>query len=276
MNVHENYSKLIKNISPLGSAIVAFSGGVDSALLLKVTSEALSSSNVIAVTARSAAYPDREFRESVDFCTDIGIRHIFFDSDELEIEGFDQNPKNRCYLCKKHLFSKILEIAREYDIDHVLEGSNKDDEGDYRPGMQAIAELGIKSPLRECGLTKGDIRELSRELGLNTAEKPSFACLYSRFVYGEKLTKKRVVMVDDAEKILADAGFKQYRVRVHGDGDNVIARIEVLPEDITRLADEKVRTLIYSKIKTLGFGYVTMDLLGYRTGSMNETILTQS
>ena len=189
-------------------------------------------------------------------------------SEELDIEGFRQNPKNRCYLCKHELFEKILEIANEYQINAVAEGSNMDDNGDYRPGLVAVAELGIKSPLREALLNKKEIRTLSKEMGLPTWDKQSFACLSSRFVYGETISEEKLGMVDKAEQLLLDLGFHQVRVRIHGD----IARIEVLPDEIERLVSGENREKIYSYLKQLGFSYVTLDLGGYRMGSMNETL----
>ena len=189
-------------------------------------------------------------------------------SEELDIEGFRQNPKNRCYLCKHELFEKILEIANEYQINAVAEGSNMDDNGDYRPGLVAVAELGIKSPLREALLNKKEIRTLSKEMGLPTWDKQSFACLSSRFVYGETISEEKLGMVDKAEQLLLDLGFHQVRVRIHGD----IARIEVLPDEIESLVSGENREKIYSYLKQLGFSYVTLDLGGYRMGSMNETL----
>ena len=254
-------------IASLESVAVAFSGGVDSTLLLKVAHDVLGD-KAIAVTAKSVSFPERELNEAKTFCADNNIKQIICESEELEIEGFRDNPRNRCYLCKKELFTKILAIARENNIANVVEGSNLDDLGDYRPGLQAIEELGIKSPLRAAGLSKAEVRELSWELGLKTWDKPSFACLASRFVYGERITPEKLNMVGKAEDLLISLGFKQVRVRIHGD----IARIEVLPEDFARIIQDDTRTKIYDTLKNLGFSYVTLDLKGYRTGSMNETL----
>ena len=182
--------------------------------------------------------------------------------------GFCQNPKNRCYLCKRELFEKIGQIAEKEGLAAIAEGSNLDDNGDYRPGLQAVAELGIKSPLRACNLDKQDIRVLSKMLGLPTWEKQSFACLSSRFVYGETISKEKLSMVDQAEQLLLDLGFHQVRVRIHGS----IARIEILPAEFERILQEDNREKIYTTLKELGFSYVTLELLGYRTGSMNETL----
>ena len=254
-------------IASLESVAVAFSGGVDSTLLLKVAHDVLGD-KAIAVTAKSVSFPERELNEAKTFCADNNIKQIICESEELEIEGFRDNPRNRCYLCKKELFTKILAIARENNIANVVEGSNLDDLGDYRPGLQAIEELGIKSPLRAAGLSKAEVRELSWELGLKTWDKPSFACLASRFVYGERITPEKLNMVGKAEDLLISLGFKQVRVRIQGD----IARIEVLPEDFARIIQDDTRTKIYDTLKNLGFSYVTLDLKGYRTGSMNETL----
>lgn len=269
MNVHEKYRILQENLKNLGSVAVAFSSGVDSAFLLKAAQEALGD-KVIAITASSCSFPGRELKEAKEFCVQHGIRQIICNTNELEIEGFSENPPNRCYLCKRELFGKICAIAKENgtNVVVVVEGSNMDDLGDYRPGLTAIRELGIISPLRQAGLTKSEIRELSREMGLPTWDKPSFACLSSRFAYGERITEEKLRMVENAEQFLMDKGFRQVRVRIHGK----IARIEVLPSDISRIVEEKNRTEIAAKLKEYGFDYVSLDLQGYRTGSMNEVL----
>ena len=274
--LNKKYEMLKEYFKQLGSVAIAFSSGVDSTFMLKVAHDVLGD-KAVAVTARSHSFPAREKNEVADFCKKEGIKHIFIDSEELNIPGFKQNPKNRCYLCKHELFKEIIEVAKQHSLTYVCEGSNLDDNGDYRPGLQAIAELGVKSPLRECNLWKSEIRAISKELGLATWKKQSFACLASRFVYGETISIEKLDMVDKAEQLLIDIGFEQVRVRIHsfgnGETSGTIARIEVNPEEITKLVLN--RETIVSEFKKIGFNYISMDLQGYRTGSMNETIKTK-
>ena len=263
----DKLKSLQEYLSSLGSVAVAFSGGVDSTLLLKVAHDVLAD-NAIAVTVSASFTAQREMTEAENFCSLNHIRHIKIHIDMAEIDGFAQNPPDRCYICKRGIFSRILNAARENGISNVIDGSNLDDLSDYRPGIKALHELGIISPLRECRLTKSDVRELSRGLNLSTWDKPSFACLASRFVYGEIITAEKLRMVERAEELLMSMGFRQIRVRVHGD----IARIEILPEDFQRIIQNETRAKIYDSLKSFGFHYVALDMKGYRSGSMNETL----
>ena len=250
----------------LGSVAVAFSSGVDSTFLLKVAHDVLGE-KAIAITASSRSFPARESNEAADFCKANGIKHITIVSEELNIPQFRHNAVDRCYHCKKELFTKIITLAKQNGIEYVCEGSNMDDNGDYRPGLKAIAELGVKSPLRECDLYKEEIRTLSKQLELPTWNKQSFACLASRFVYGEEITEQKLKMVEKAEQALLDLGFRQLRVRVHGEN---LARIEVLPAELEKLFS--LRDTVVKALHKTGFSYITMDLQGYRTGAMNEVI----
>jgi len=264
---HIKLNKLQQHLKTLDSAAVAFSGGVDSTFLLMVAHQTLNG-RALAITARSGLFPAREMDEARDFTATNGIRHIIYDVNEFSIAGFAENPENRCYLCKKSLFTRFRQIAGEQGIEHLLEGSNVDDDSDYRPGTQAVREIGALSPLREAGLTKSEIRQLSREMGLPTWDKPSFACLASRFPYGETITPEKLKAIEISEKLLFDMGFKQVRVRHHGN----LARIEVNSDEMEKLTSPSISEAIYSGIQQAGFKYVTLDIKGYRTGSMNETL----
>ena len=263
--LENKYRILQEYLKSFGRLAVAFSGGVDSTLLLKAAHDVLGD-QLLAVTVSSASFPQREKDESEEYCKKEGIRHIYCQVNEMEIEGFSDNPPNRCYLCKKEIFSRIMDIAGKQGISAVAEGSNMDDNGDYRPGMIAIRELGVKSPLRYAGLSKQEIRDLSRELGLPTWCKPSLACLATRFVYGEKITSEKLAMVEEAEQLLFDMGFSQVRVRIH----DTLARIEVFPREFDKIMEDENRRKIERELSRMGFSYVTLDLKGFRSGSMNE------
>ena len=259
--------KLKNYIADLGSLAVGFSGGVDSSLLLAVAHEVLGE-RLIAVTGADASVPERELNEAVAFCKERGIRHIVCNVDPLKEEGYRNNSPDRCYFCKHGIFTEVRKIALENGIEYMAEGSNVDDIGDYRPGLRAAAELSVKSPLREAGLTKSEIRIISKVMGLPTWSKPAYACLASRFVYGEEITEEKLHMIDRAEQFLIEHGFFEERVRMHGN----IARIEVPPEDIPRLAADEIREAVYDKFREIGFLFVTLDMKGYKSGSMNATL----
>lgn len=267
MNIYDKLERLKTILGSLSNLAVAFSGGVDSAFLLKVSHEILKE-NVLALTACSSNFPQREYNEAVEFVNKYGIRHMTISSEELEFEIFSQNPVDRCFYCKHEFFSKIIERAHKENIRFIADGSNLDDTNDYRPGLKALMELGVLSPLKDAFLTKDDIRQLSREMGIDIWDKPSFACLATRFPYGESITDEKLRMVDLAEQYLLDSGFKQVRVRYHGD----IARIEVLADERVKFFNENLLDAVSCRFKEIGFVYTVLDLKGYRTGSMNETL----
>ncbi|MCQ2575888.1 MAG: ATP-dependent sacrificial sulfur transferase LarE [Treponema sp.] len=256
--------KLKKFFIESGSAAIAFSGGVDSTFLAKVAHQVLGD-KMIAITLVANSFPKRERNDAIDFCKKEGIPQLEIEYDELSVPGFKENPVDRCYLCKKELFKMVKSAAKERGISVVCEGSNMDDTGDYRPGLRAIKEMGVKSPLQYAELTKQEIRNLSKEYNLPTWDKPSLACLATRFVYGETITKEKLIMVGKAEQLLVDLGFRQMRVRLHG----TMARIELLPEDFAKFMQEEIRTKVAEEFKSYGFSYVTLDIQGFRSGSMN-------
>jgi uncharacterized protein len=255
-------------LSGLGSVAVAFSGGVDSTLLLKVARDVLGD-NVIAVTASSPVSPGWELEEASRFAEELGVRHIVIESGELGMEEFIRNDKNRCYYCKKVRFKGVLDVAKKYGILHVADGSNYDDLGDFRPGMKAAEELGVISPLMDVKMTKPEIRQLSKIYGLPTWDKPAYACLASRISYGQPIDAHKLRMIEKAEELLLHKlGFRQVRVRYHGD----IARIEVGSDERNKFFDTGIMDLVDRELKNIGFTYVALDLSGYRPGSLNESL----
>lgn len=250
--------------------VVAFSGGVDSTFLLWSAVTILGRDRVLAVTATSPTYPLREQNESRQLAAALAVEHLLFESNELEIPGFADNPPRRCYHCKHELFTLCLAKARELGFTTVLDGANRDDLSDYRPGHDATRELGVRSPLLEAGLGKEEIRKLSRRAGLPTADKQAFACLASRFPYGTRITAERLRQIDSCEEFLLNHGFRTVRVRFHDD----TARIEVDSRELPRLLDQALRTAITAHFRQAGFTYVAVDLEGYRTGSMNASLFT--
>jgi uncharacterized protein len=267
-NLADKMRKLKEILKSMNKVLVAFSGGVDSSFLLKMAKDSLGEKDVLAVTATSPLYPQRELELAKKIVKEIGVRHILIESNELKIGGFSDNPIHRCYLCKKGLFSELRRVAEEEGFFHIVEGSTLDDERDHRPGKMAIKELGIRSPLKEALFSKNEVREASKELGLSNWDKPSFACLASRFPYHSKITEEELRRVEEAEEFLIGLGFKQVRVRHYRD----LARIELYPEEIDRLMGKSLREKVVNHFKKIGYKYVTLDLQGFRSGSMNEVL----
>lgn len=269
-NTLAKYEKLKSIIKDCGKIAIAFSGGVDSTFLTKVAKDVLGE-NAVAVTISSILVTDDELKEADDFCKAENIEHLIYNADVLSIPGFENNPPDRCYICKKAIFTNVQNLVGERGISVIAEGTNVDDDGDYRPGMRAIKELGVRSPLKEAGLTKAEIRELSCMLGLKTWNKPSCACLASRFAYGEVINKDKLDMIYSAECYIRSLGFEQFRVRLQ----DVIARIELRPADIQKFIENGIKDKVSEKLHALGFKYVSLDLDGYRLGSMNEVLNRQ-
>jgi len=267
-NTERKYIDLTTILRDMGSVAIGYSGGVDSTLLMKVAIDVLGT-KAIAMIGRSETYPTREFEEAVTLAEQIGARYIVVTTEETDVVKFRENPPDRCYFCKTELFGKLDEIAASENIAWIADGTITDDVGDFRPGMRARTEKNVRSPLLEAGLSKAEVREISHHLGLQTWDKPAFACLSSRFPYGMAITKENLTRVDRAETLLRDLGFRFFRVRFH---DERTARIEVGTQEITRLMDDGLREKIVTHLRELGFTYITLDLQGYRTGSMNEVL----
>jgi uncharacterized protein len=265
--LEQKYNRLKEILTQMGSLIVAYSGGVDSTLLLRVAADTLGD-KVLAVTACSATYPEREYHHSRRLAQQLGVRQLTIHSNELAREEFAQNPPNRCYYCKQELFGQLKDLAKQKGLAWVADGSNKSDEGDFRPGMECARELGIRSPLREAGLSKEEVRRLCQRLGLSNWNKPASACLASRFPYGERITSQKLKMVSQAEEYLWRQGFKQFRVRQH----DKLARIEVAADELGRFQDRDFCQQLIREFKRIGYVYIALDLEGYRSGSMNEVL----
>ncbi len=268
MTLADKYKRLQKILSEFDSAAIAFSGGVDSTLLLKVACDTLGLNNVLALTATSPIFPQYEIEQSQQLASDFGVKQKLISSKEMDLNDFVKNELQRCYHCKHNLFSLFLKEVEQSSFEVLLEGSNLDDQNDYRPGQKAITQLKICSPLFEAQLNKQEVRELSQQLGLSTWNKQPFACLATRFPYGTKITESQLRKIDKCEAWLRIEGFSHYRVRCY----DQLARIEVAPEEIPRLLDENFRLRLVELFKLNGFDYATLDLQGYRSGSMNEIL----
>lgn len=264
--IQQKYAKLGELLQSLGKVVVAFSGGVDSAFLLKAALDFLGKDNVLAITADSETYPVREREEAVALAKELGAHHEVIHTSELDIPGYAENPTNRCYFCKNSLFDHLIPIAHERGFAHVVFGAIADDLGEHRPGLTAAHEKGVRAPLLEAGIKKSEIRHLSRQFGLRTWDKPSFACLSSRIPYGERITAQKLSMIDQAEDFLIQLGFRQVRVRQH----DQLARIEVPAEELADVV--QVAETIHEKLKSIGYAYAALDLKGYRSDSMNEVL----
>ena len=260
----KHMDRLITRLQSYPSLVVAFSGGVDSTFLLSAAQRVIP--KIIAVTAQSSLHPAREIKTAVSLAKEIGVRHILIKSEEMQDADFLENSRERCYICKKHLFAHFREIAVCHDITNIAHGANLDDLNDFRPGLKAATEMEISAPLIDAGLNKATIRLLSKQMHLKTWDKPPMACLATRIPYGDPLTEKKLQMVESAEAVLFKAGFQCCRVRYHG----MIAKIEVPVEDFNKITKTKIRLSIAGAFEQIGFKYTSLDLQGYFSGSMNK------
>jgi pyridinium-3,5-biscarboxylic acid mononucleotide sulfurtransferase len=265
-NLQVRYDELTAHISRLDSVIVAFSAGVDSTLLVRASRDALGPDRVVAVTGLSDTYPEEEMQEARELAQELGVEHVMARTEELTDPRYAQNSHQRCFFCKSELYGRLEKVRKERGFNVVIDGTNADDLGDHRPGLRAARDLGVRSPLEEIGMTKDEIRQISNELGLRTWDKPAFACLSSRFPYGTPITVEKLKQVAEAERVLRQLGFKGFRVRHH----EKIARIEVPPEDFVRIVEHHDE--IVAGIKSAGYRFVTLDLKGYTSGSLNEDL----
>ena len=269
MRLDQKYEKLKAHIAGMKSVLVAFSGGVDSALVLAIAKQTLNQ-NVLAVTAQSESLPQRELVEAQRVAEEIGVEHLILTTEEMASTQYRENPTNRCYFCKSELYGKMQAISKERRLAHIVNGINRDDLGDHRPGIQAAKDYNVQSPLADTGFGKEDIRALAKEIGLTVWQKPAMACLSSRVPYGQPISAEKLSMIERAEDILFSMGFSQLRVRHHGD----VARIELLPEEIPQFFTGSIAEEVNTRFKQIGFHFVALDVEGFRSGKMNEKILS--